>query len=146
MTSPIGGDAHELNQERHSMKTTISKLLNSDKAISNLLEQKLPLGISIQLGKVVTELEPIYKRANEARLEILRKYGEEVIEGDKPRGEYHIQPENMKAFEAEMKEAFESEIELNIVEIDPERLPDACLTGKDAISLDWLWKKDAGLA
>ena len=50
------------------MKTTIAQLLNSDKAISNLLEQRLPLGISIQLGKVVTELESVFKKANEARL------------------------------------------------------------------------------
>lgn len=124
------------------MKITISKILNSDKAISNLLEQRLPLGISIQLSKVVQELEPIYKRANEARLEILRKYGEEVIEDDKPTGQYQIKPENLKAFETEMKETFESEIELRIVEVDPERLPEACLTGKDAIALNWLWKSD----
>jgi len=24
--------------------------------------------------------------------------------------------------------------------IDPERLPDSCLTGAEAISLSWLWK------
>jgi len=124
------------------MKTTIEKLINSDKALNNLLEQKLPLGISIQLGKVVQELEPVFKKANEARLEILRKFGEEVIEGDKPTGQYQIKPENLKLFEAEMREAFESEIELSIASIDPEKLPDACLTGKDAIALDWLWKPD----
>lgn len=124
------------------MKTTIAKLLNSDKALNNLLEQKLPLGISIQLGKVVTELEPVFKRVSEARLGILRKYGEEDIEDGKPTGQFHIKPENLKAFEAEMREAFESEIELSIASIDPARLPDACLTGKDAIALDWLWKPD----
>ena len=124
------------------MKATIANIVNSDKALSNLLEQKLPLGISIQLGKVVKELEPVYKQANEARLEILRKYGEEVIEGDKATGQYQIKPENVKAFEAEMKETFESEIELSIARIDPARLPEACLTGKEAIALDWLWKPD----
>ena len=124
------------------MRTTIAKLLNSYSALNNLLEQKVPLGISIQLGKVAQELEPVYKRADEARLEILKKHGEEILLDGMPKGEYHILPENMKAFEAEMKEAFESEIELSIVEIDPERLPDACLTGKDAIALDWLWKSD----
>lgn len=125
------------------MRTTISKLLNSDKALSALLEQKLPLGISIQLGKVVQELEPVYKKANEARLEILKRCGVEVIEDDKPTGQYQISPENLKTFEADMLEAFGSEVELSIPAIDPERLPDACLTGKDAIALDWLWKSES---
>lgn len=124
------------------MKTTIAKLLNSDKALINLLEQKLPLGISIQLGKVVTELEPVYKRANDARLEILKRHGEEVVEDDKPSGRYQIAPESVEQFQLEISEAFDSEIELNIAYIDPEKLPDVCLTGKDAIALDWLWKSE----
>lgn len=125
------------------MKTTIARLLNSDKALGILLEQKLPLGISIQLGKAVQELEPVFKKANEARLEIIKRYGVEVIEDDKPTGQYHIAPENQAAFEADMLEAFGSEVELGIPAIDPERLPDACLTGKDAIALSWLWKPEA---
>ena len=142
MTSPIGCDAHELNQERYYMRTTIAKLLNSYKALNNLLEQKVPLGISIQLGKVAQELEPVYKKADEARLDILKKHGEEILLDGLPKGEYKIMPENFKAFEMEMKETFESEVELSIVVVDPARLPDACLTGKDAIALDWLWKSD----
>lgn len=121
------------------MKTTIAKLINSDKALSALLEQKLPLGISIQLGKVVTELEPVYKKANEARLEILKRHGEEVVEDDKPTGQYQIKPENIAAFEADMNEAFDSEIELTVPGIDPAKMPDAMLTAKDAMILDWLW-------
>ena len=116
------------------MKTTIAKLINSDKALSTLLEQKLPLGISIQLGKVVTELEPVYKKANEARLEILKRYGE-----DKGDSQYQIKPENIATFEADMRETFDSEIELTVPGIDPAKMPDAMLTAKDAMILDWLW-------
>jgi hypothetical protein len=123
------------------MKTTIASIISSDKALSNLLEQKLPLGVSIQLGKVVQELEPVFKKANEARMEIFKKYGDEVLADDKPTGQYQVKLENIKAFEAEMKETFESEIELNIASIDPTRLPEACLTGRDAIALSWLWKE-----
>lgn len=122
------------------MKTTIAKLLNSDRALSNLLEQKLPLGISIQLGKVVQELEPVFKRADEVRLELLKKYGQEIIKDGQPSGEYQFTPESRKLFEAEIVAAFNDEIELSIATIDPERLPEACLTGKDVISLSWLWK------
>ena len=124
------------------MKTTIAKILNSNQAIAALLEQKLPLGISIQLGKVVQELEPVFKRADEVRLEILKKYGQEVIKDGQPSGEYQFTPESRKLFEAEIVAAFNDEIELSIVEVDPERLPEACLTGKDVIALSWLWKKD----
>jgi hypothetical protein len=124
------------------MKTTIAKLLNSDKALNNLLEQKLPLGISIQLGKVVQELEPVFKKADEVRLEILKKHGEEILKDGQPIGEYQFTPESRKLFESDIVAAFNDEIELNIVEVDPERLPEACLTGKDAIALSWLWKKE----
>ena len=51
------------------MKTTIAKLLNSDKALSALLEQKLPLAVSIQLGKVVDEIKPVFDKAQEFRTE-----------------------------------------------------------------------------
>lgn len=124
------------------IKTTIAKLINSDKALSALLEQKLPLAVSIQLGKVVDEIKPIFDKAQEFRTEVLQKYGEKIIEDDKPAGQYRIPPENIKTFEDEIRKEFEAEIELNSAQIDPERLPDSCLTGAEAISLSWLWKDE----
>ena len=124
------------------MKVTISKLLNADKALASLLEQKLPLSVSIQLGKVVDEIKPIFERAQAFRTEALQKYGEEVLEEGKPTGRYSLNPENAKAFEDEIRTEFEAEIELSSPQIDPERLPDACLTGAEAISLGWLWKQE----
>lgn len=123
------------------MKITIAKLLNSDKALNNLLEQKLPLSVSIQLGKVIDEIKPIFERAQECRIEILRKYGEEIYDGENPTGQLRIKPENVKDFEDELRKEFEAEIELSSPQIDPERLPDSCLTGADAIALNWLWKE-----
>ena len=123
------------------MKTTIAKLLNSDKALSALLEQKLPLAVSIQLGKVVDEIKPIFDKAQEFRSEVLKKYGEEVLEDEKPTGQFRIKPENISEFESEIRREFEAEIELTSAPIDPERLPDSCLTGAEAISLSWLWKE-----
>jgi hypothetical protein len=124
------------------MKATIAQIINSDKALNNLLEQKLPLGISIQLGKVVSELEPVFKKANEARMEVLKQFGTEMEVDGKPTGQFQVSPENQAEFEAAMKAVFEDEVELSIPSIDPERLPEACLTGKDAIALSWLWKKE----
>ena len=122
------------------MKTTIAKLLNSDKALSALLEQKLPLAVSIQLGKIVDEIKPIYSKAQEFRTEALKKYGEEVFDGDDSTGQFRIKPENVKDFENELRTEFDAEIELSSAPIDPERSPDSCLTGAEAISLGWLWK------
>ena len=124
------------------MKVTISKLLNADKALASLLEQKLPLSVSIQLGKVVDEIRPIFERAQAFRTEALQKYGEEVLEEGKPTGRYSLNPENAKAFEDEIRTEFEAEIELSSAQIDPERLPDSCLTGSEAIALNWLWKQE----
>jgi hypothetical protein len=124
------------------MKATIAQIINSDKALNNLLEQKLPLGISIQLGKVVQEIEPVFKRTNEARMEVLKQFGAEMEVDGNSTGQFQVTPENQADFEVAMKAIFEEEIELNIVEVDPERLPEACLTGKDAIALSWLWKKE----
>ena len=124
------------------MKTTISKLLNSDKALSGLLEQKLPLGISIQIVKVVSELEPVYKQANEARLEILKRHGVEVLKDGAPTGEYKIKPEALEQFQADMNSAFDSEIELAVPSIDPARMPEASISPRETIVLDWLWKKE----
>ena len=123
------------------MRTTIAKLLNSDRALTSLLEQKLPLSVSIQLGKVVDEIKPIFEKAQEFRMEILRKYGEEVREGETPTGQFRVKPEHFKDFEDELQQAFEAEIELSSPQIDPERLPDSCLTGAEAIALNWLWKE-----
>ena len=123
------------------MKTTIAKLLNSDKALSALLEQKLPLAVAIQFGKVVEEIRPIFDKAQEFRTEVLKKYGEEVFDGENQTGQFRIKPENVKTFEDEIRGEFEAEIELTSAPIDPERLPDSCLTGAEAISLSWLWKE-----
>lgn len=123
------------------MKTTIAKLLNSDRALSALLEQKLPLAVSIQLGKVVDEIKPIFEKAQERRTEILHKYGEEVFDDETKSGQFRIKPENVQAFEDEIRKEFEAEVELSSPQIDPERLPDACLTGAEAIALSWLWKE-----
>ena len=122
------------------MKTTITKLLNSDGALASLLAQKLPLSVSIQLGKVVDEIRPIFERAQAFRTEALQKYGEEILEEGKPTGRYSLNPENAKAFEDEIRTEFDAEIELSSPQIDPERLPDSCLTGSEAIALGWLWK------
>lgn len=124
------------------MKVTVSKLLNADAALASLLEQKLPLSVSIQLGKVVDEIKPIFERAQAFRTEALQKYGEEILEEGKPTGRYSLNPENAKAFEDEIRKEFDAEIELSSPQIDPERLPDACLTGAEAISLGWLWKQE----
>ena len=124
------------------MKTTISKLLNADTALASLLEQKLPLSVSIQLGKVVDEIKPIFERAQAFRTEALQKYGEEILEEGKPTGRYSLNPENAKAFEDEIRKEFEAEIELSSPQIDPDRLPDSCLTAAEAISLGWLWKQE----
>ena len=121
------------------MKTTIAKLLNSDKALSALLEQKLPLAVSIQLGKIVDEIKPIYSKAQEFRTEALKKYGEEVFDGDDSTGQFRIKPENVKDFENELRTEFDAEIELSSAPIDPEGcrfLLDRC----GGNSLGWLWK------
>jgi hypothetical protein len=121
------------------MKTTISKIIDADKALGNLLQQKLPLAVSIQLGKIIEEIKPIFVKAQTYREEVLQKYGS-LIESEGSTGQYKIKPENIKNFEDEMRKEFEVEIELTSPQIDPERLPDSCLTGAEAISLSWLWK------
>ena len=82
----------------------------------------------------------IYSKAQEFRTEALKKYGEEVFDGDDSTGQFRIKPENVKDFENELRTEFDAEIELSSAPIDPERLPDSCLTGAEAISLGWLWK------
>lgn len=126
------------------MKTTIGKIISSDQALKNLLEQKLPNGLAIQLGKVVEELEIVFKKTEAARVEILQKYADEVLKDGKTTGTWNIRPETRKAFDAEMQTLFADEIELSIPQIGLERVPDACLAAKDLIALDWLWKDDAG--
>ena len=74
-------------------------------------------------------------------MEILQKYGEEVREGETSTGQFRVKPEHFKDFEDELQQAFEAEIELSSPQVDPERLPDSCLTGAEAIALSWLWKE-----
>lgn len=122
------------------MKSTIANIVNSANALSQLLEQKLPLAISLQLGKVSKEVEPIYQKAEEARMEALTRYG--TPDANKP-GYYNVPVENQAAYIQSLKEIFEQEIELILPTIPISKLPEACLSARDVIALSWLLTEDA---
>ena len=77
------------------MKTTIAKLINSDKALNNLLEQKLPLGISIQLGKVVWSLNRYSRRRMRPGWRS-SKVWEEILKDGQPSGSIRSSPRTSK--------------------------------------------------
>ena len=74
------------------MKTSIANILEFRQALNNLLEQKLPLrDLRSSAGEGGQGTSgPYTKQANEARLGDREKHGDEIIEGDKPIGQYQI--------------------------------------------------------
>lgn len=121
------------------MKVTARQIVSSEEAINALLGIKLPFSQSIALGKVVDEIKPILDKANEARNALLDEMGEVDGEDEQGRKIYKMPSEKQSEFERRVSEIYDDEIELNAKQLDPEKMPDACLEARHVIALGWLF-------
>jgi hypothetical protein len=92
--------------------------LNSEQTLDKLSKESLADGVTTyKLTRNIRVLTEEVVSFNEARQKLIERYGEKKEES------IEIPPSNRDAFLKELNELFNQEIDVNILTINPEKLP-----------------------
>lgn len=116
------------------MKLTNAQILESVQILTKAEEKGL-LGFVIAQNrrKLLNEVEDYSVK----RDEILQKHGTDL--GD---GRFTIKAENLAAFEAELRPYAEMEVDVSVVQVEPEVFCGGNLTSSQMFALGWMVKGD----
>lgn len=95
---------------------TVGELVNASEPLQKLAKKEVKARLALTIGRMLKEIEREIANFNEARMNLIRKYGEtdennELITDEK--GSCTIKKEYIKTFNEELKELTETEIEIN---------------------------------
>jgi len=93
-------------------------------ALMRVLNSPLEIKLAYRVKKIANQLTTEIKNIENARMELIQKWGEEVEEkGVKHTGTFRVLPKNSDTFKKEYDKMLEKEVETNIAKI-----PAECLT------------------
>lgn len=114
----------------------LKTLVESKDALVELLKEKLPFAVAMDLKKFVSEADKELIAFNEVRELKVREYGEDI--GD---GRIGIKDEEkLKLYLSELDTVMDRDIDIDIPTINSEHLTKAEISTKDLITLNWLIK------
>lgn len=114
----------------------LKQIIESEKAISELLQQKLPFNTAFDLKMFVLDVDKEVKTFYELRDNRIKEYGE-----DAGGGQYQIKDEEkIKELTLELEEVLDKDIDVKIPDIKREQLTKAEISTIDLITLNWLIK------
>lgn len=119
----------------------LSQLVESEKALISLSEEKLPSKVSMQISRIIREVFEEIKLFNEIKNKKLNEYGVKIEGSDKPNGSYELSftPENSKLFSEEVTELLESESSFKLSEkVSVSTFDDIKLKPSELNVLNWL--------
>jgi hypothetical protein len=100
------------------MKLKLGQLIDARGAMQALGSEKLPVKLAYRIQRNMRKMETILHGFDEARLELIKKYG---TKGDA--GVYTVKDENVDAFTADIKLLRDEEEEVDIHTIDVKDFP-----------------------
>lgn len=113
------------------MKTTIKQVITSSEALNSLMASKQPVKVAWRIARIVRLLEPELKAYEEARMKVIKQYGE--IDGDK----FSVTAENVPAFNDALAALLTEEIDLATEPIRIDDL-DGSISAQDLVALEWV--------
>lgn len=113
----------------------LSKIVNAYEALSKIQStNNLPFLLAWQFSDVLESLDKHYKRYNEEREKIVKKYGEPNEDES-----YRIKPENLTKFQSDMNKLLLTKIDLKVDDvIQLEDLIDAKLVINKDVNLSFI--------
>jgi hypothetical protein len=90
-------------------------------ALRKLSSQPLPLRVAFKLKGITGKVDAELKKFEEVRMAALERFGKKGEDGkllNKPDGSVEFEPEQLKAFAAELNEVGQEDIELGGVKLD----------------------------
>ena len=118
---------------------TLEQLLNSSDGLKALSEKKLKAHCAFAVGRVLKSIDGEMETFNNARMELIKKYGEkdennELITDEK--GNVHIPADAIDQFNEELKELLDTKIEINTSKIKLEDIGDIEFTPREVTQLE----------
>ena len=114
------------------MNVKLSQIIESKQSLQNLMLEKAPKNISLQISRTYKLLLPEYENYGEELKKTIVENGGEIQDD----GKWKVPPDNGIKFQQEIKELMDAKMELNISKI---KLPvDFVISGKDLLLLEWL--------
>ena len=121
------------------IKVKLSDLVNSVETLQKLAQKDFKAKLAWSIARLLKSAEAEIQSFNEARLNLIKKYGEkdengELITDDK--GNCKINTESVNNFTAELNELMNTEVEINANKIDMALLEDIEFTPSDMTVLE----------
>ena len=98
------------------IKIKINDILNSVEVLQKLSETKLKAKLAWQVGRLLKATDVEIQQFNDARMNLIKKYGEKDENGElitDEGGNCRIVPEHSKDFSNELNELINEEVEIN---------------------------------
>jgi hypothetical protein len=127
------------------MKIKIKQLVESKTALETLIKCPLPLATAWEISKFVKKVDPELSAFFSVRNSAIVKYGEELIIDGKSTGQYQVKNENMAEYARELNELLEKEIDVDLPNVDMEKLlehaakVDVNITVSDLMAIEWIF-------
>ena len=121
------------------IKVKISDLVNSTETLQKLAKKDFKAKLAWSIARLLKSAETEIQGFNEARVNLIRKYGEkdesnELITDEK--GNCKIIPEEIENFSKELNELMDSEVEINGSKLKMDLLEDVDFTPSDMAVLE----------
>jgi hypothetical protein len=120
------------------MKLTLKQIWESQQAMPKLLGRDLSnIKASYWIGRNAKTLDGEFTALNEKRIQLVKKFGVE----DKAANKWDIPADKRDDFNKAFAELLDTEIDINITQIDISMLSDAKLSPSDTVSIDFMLKE-----
>jgi len=121
------------------IKVKISDLLNSTETLQKLAQKDFKAKLAWSIARLLKAAEAEIQGFNEARMNLIKKYGEKDENGElvtDENGNCKITADGTNAFSAELSELIETEVEINANKIKIDLFEDLEFTPSDMAVLE----------
>lgn len=116
------------------MKATLAQMVNSVDTIKKLTKAELPIKLAFRFISLTKQIDEKLKVFEEARVELIKKYGIPTEDGG-----VRVAEENVPAFNSEYSSLLSEQVELDIQKISLDAFPETLtLSATELVQIEWL--------
>lgn len=118
---------------------SLGQLLNSAEGLRGLSQKPLKARCAYAVGKILKAADSEMSSFNEARMNLIRKYGEKDENGElksDENGNVHIISESLATFNSELQELLDTNVEINANKIKMDDIGEVEFTPSEMTQLD----------
>ena len=134
-----------MGRRYNMIEVTLNEVLDSTSVMQELAKKPMKTKAAFQTARLIREIEKEYNLFQEARKNLVEKYGVKNEDGslkEDENGNYSVDKENIKPFNEELNEILKDTITLNVEKISISDLADANFTPSDMILLEPFMKEE----